>query len=282
MRGGGGGGCLGQGPAWAIPSPCRGLRVRWEPRGSGQNRLLSVAKEERLPMWTDGSPGLRRRSLSANQEHFLSADRQRANSSMSWKLGTGGGRSAEPFLSVGFTQRNEGAGCVSDPESLFICCILVCFYVSSCNTWRYSVHGGHTAVVYQTSISQEPLLRLQSLCPTMCLDLFRSWVISFYPSTHMFKESGRGQAGRTVPSRFLALKKWLHFRSAFFTEQPHRHKALLYRTWSWWLNRVLCLARDFPHLFSYWIVTALWGEWYWLEENEAQREACGLIIDSIK
>lgn len=38
------------------------------------------------------------------------------------------------FLSVGFTQRSEGAGYVSDPESLFMCCVLFCFDVSSRNT----------------------------------------------------------------------------------------------------------------------------------------------------
>ena len=38
-----------------------------------------------LTMWTDGGPGWRRRSVSANQEHFLSAGRRRASSSMSWK-----------------------------------------------------------------------------------------------------------------------------------------------------------------------------------------------------
>lgn len=48
-------------------------------------------------MWTDGSPGLQRRSMSANQEHFLSAERQRANSSMSWKQEVVGGSQHNPF-----------------------------------------------------------------------------------------------------------------------------------------------------------------------------------------
>lgn len=56
-----------------------------------------MLKEESLTMGTDGSPGLWRRSLSANQEHFLSADRQRANSSMSWKQEPAGGGQHNPF-----------------------------------------------------------------------------------------------------------------------------------------------------------------------------------------
>lgn len=57
------------------------MRAEW----SEGNRLLYVVRGESLTMWTDGSPGLRRQSMSANREHFLSAGRQRASSSMSWK-----------------------------------------------------------------------------------------------------------------------------------------------------------------------------------------------------
>lgn len=40
-------------------------------------------------------------------------------------------------------------------------------------------------------------------------------------------------------------------------------------------------SQRFSRLFSYWIVTALWGEWHWWEEKEARRDACGLIIESL-
>lgn len=63
----------------------QGVESEMRAEGSEGNRLLYVVRRESLTMWTDGSPGLRRRSMSANQEHFLSAGRQRASSSMSWK-----------------------------------------------------------------------------------------------------------------------------------------------------------------------------------------------------
>lgn len=48
------------------------------------------------------------------------------------EIGSGGGWSAEPLCSVGFTKQSERARYVSDAGSLFMCCVF--FYVSSCNT----------------------------------------------------------------------------------------------------------------------------------------------------
>lgn len=110
-----------------------GVECEMRQKRSGENRLLCVVKEESLTMWTDGSPGLRRRSMSANQEHFLSADRQRANSSMSWKQEPVGGGQHNPF-SLWVLHREVKKLVMSViPRACYVPTSRVFFYVSSCN-----------------------------------------------------------------------------------------------------------------------------------------------------
>lgn len=82
------------------------------------------------------------------------------------------------------------------------------------------------------------------LCGWICLD--PEQVPSALP-LNVHVQGGR--EGNRQERGFLLLplsKEMAALQPVFFTEQPHRHKALFSMTW-----RVLCLARDFPHQCSY-------------------------------
>lgn len=192
VRGGGEEGCLGQGPVWAMSSPCRGLRVRWE-QGRGQRKEASLRGQGREP----GCVG-RWKPWGAEAEHvskpgaFPVCRQAQGQCFHELEIGT----SMTLFL-CGFTLRSEGACPVRDPRSLFMCCVF--FYVTSCSIWWYSIHRGHIAVTSQTYFSQEPLFRLQSFWPAMWLDVFRSRFSSLclcISNVHIpgeWEEAGKGQ-----------------------------------------------------------------------------------------
>lgn len=101
VRGGGEEGCLGQGPVWAMSSPCRGLRVRWA-QGRGQRKEASLRGQGREP----GCVG-RWKPWGAEAEHvskpgaFPVCRQAQGQCFHELEIGTSGGWSAWPFFSVG-------------------------------------------------------------------------------------------------------------------------------------------------------------------------------------
>lgn len=69
---------------------------------------------------------------------------------------------------------------------------------------------------------------------------------------HVLKETRR-ERGRDCPLSFFGSKEVTSWPVAFFMEQLNRHKAglsndMAVTTEPW--TGVVCLARDFPHVFS--------------------------------
>lgn len=98
-----GGGCLGPGPRWAIFSPHRGWRERWERKGSEENRLLCVVREEESDHVDRWRPWVREVKHVSKAGALPVCRQAKGQCFDELEIGSHGRRSAESFCSVGFT-----------------------------------------------------------------------------------------------------------------------------------------------------------------------------------